>query len=464
MLLSILSDYEGNVTSEQERVIRLTLNSIAATTESYQDRTDGEEDEDSQIDALLREWLEEERKLETEIVVVEPSIVESIESAAFPPLALVAPSELVAATIAEDPVAFLSAVFPKVSTATLASRLREEGSSLETLLEILLNEDYIAATTLNRAHYEEVGDVGGKRNAEGTTRLQRKKEKSVLKASKVLSLTDVLHRPTPRSASPSGWGSVISKPDSNRWVTLDSTANYLATLLHISPGRVTSYYHRYDSSLPLAINALLDALQLERPFISLLHSDEIYSTLASILSSSPPTVLYRLLSATDGDVSDALDLQVKLIEMEKEQGNLLSNGLIGFGAGGDSRRVVVVHEESTLEPIRFTPLVVPKMVNEGGGWRKIIPSSSAFPLPSSSRLPPLDSSTDRSTSKECEVMALEYLVKRNEAYRAAARHFQVGTATAKGSAAYFAEEGREMDRRKRVWESRGSFAVVRERR
>jgi hypothetical protein len=47
--------------------------------------------------------------------------------------------------------------------------------------------------------------------------------------------------------------------------------------------------------------------------------------------------------------------------------------------------------------------------------------------------------------------------------RSAARHFQIG-GVGRGSAFYFAEEGREMDRRKRIWEARAAFAIVGERR
>lgn len=284
----------------------------------------------------------------------------------------------------------------------------------------------------------------------------------------VLSLTDVLHRPKPSSPSMAA-ATLPNDGPPNRWVTLDSTTGYLAALMHIPPGRVTSAYHRFDSSLPLAIESLLNNLEAERPFDSLPDADRLLSELATVLPDHSMAGLVRLLSATEGDASDAMDLKVKLEEIAREEGSPLLNGLFGFGGGGDKRRVAVVHSNSTLEPILPTPL----LVATPGGWVKVAnvaarPTStlsSTISARKRSNAPrgTASFSSEHSSSLDCQAHALIYLEKRNEAFRSAAKHFQSG-GSGRGAAWYWAETGREMDRRKKVWEARAAFALVGERR
>ena len=390
-----------------------------------------------------------------------------------------------------DPLSFLASVFPKLSRTTLASRLDQNAGDLETMVEILLNEDFIASAEEQSTFvgesdfdYDDYGLENGivplakldhLSTGGGARKAQRKKEKSYAKASQVLNLTDVLHRsasPVPSAtATPA---TTFSPLDSNRWVTLDSTAGYLATLLHLPPGRVTSAYHRFDSSLPLAIESLLDTLETERPFDELPDHERLLAELSIVLPDSSTAGLRRLLCATEGDSSDAMDLKLKLEEIFREDGSALMNGLLGFGAGGDSRRVVVVHEGSTLESALKTKRVVPSKQ----GWTKITSpkeplSSNSSSNRSSSNTSSRYASTSTASSSlnptaglsstDCAYHANDYLTKRNDAFRSAARAFQAG-GTQRGVAWYYAEAGRELDRKKRAWEQRAAFAVVGERR
>jgi hypothetical protein len=141
-----------------------------------------------------------------------------------------------------DPIAFLSSVFPKLELSTLRDRLNQI-DDVETLVEILLNEDYIStavflttASPSAKIHEDELINLGkgnGKvgSNANAIARSRRKREKSAKKASQVLSLTDVLHRsssPAPARFAPTNSSKGYAPPsESNRWVTLDSVISFL---------------------------------------------------------------------------------------------------------------------------------------------------------------------------------------------------------------------------------------------
>lgn len=383
----------------------------------------------------------------------------------------------------DDSVNFLSSVFPKLRRSTLFSRV-EETPDLETLMELLLNEEFISATentfpdapAFNFADFEmETGmkEMGIAAGGGAARKKARKREKTALKASQVLSLTDVLHRspvPSPAIASLTAiLPNVFHAPsDTNRWINMDSTSSYLALLLHIPPGRITSAYHRMDSNLPLAIDSLLTTLENERPFIEIPDHERLLTELSIVLPTHSLSGLMRLLSATEGDPSDALDLKLKLEEIAREEGSLLMNGLFGFGGGGDKRRVVVVQENSTLKPIIDAPTIIPGFQ----GWKKVSASSSSGSTSSSRYASSSTTNTSFSSTifipsdwsaTECENQADEYLTKRNDAFRAAARAIQLGGVNRAG-AGHFAEQGREYDRKRKIWEQRRAFAVVGERR
>lgn len=392
------------------------------------------------------------------------------------------------AAAADDPVFFLYSLFPKLSRETLVRRLAASNGQLETMLEELLNEEFLAAENspyvgvhLSDADLDlETGLDAGVRNGStggASRKTRRKREKAAEKAAHVLNLTDVLHRKRPESPMLAKMMPTVAynSAETNRWANLDSSSSYLAVLLHVEPGRVTSAYHRFDSSLPLAIEYLLNDLELERPFYDMADNERLLSELSLVLPDYPLASLIRLLSATNGDPSDAMDLKVKLEEIAREEGSLIMNGLFGFGGGGDDRRVVVLQEHSTLKPLRDAPTIIPAP----GGWRKVatrLPSAGSSSSKSSGR----DSSRSGGSSHasipagpfnaadysaaDCAFHANDFLTQRNDAYRTAAKSFQQGGNGMRGAALYFAEQGRELDRKKRLWEERAAFALVGERR
>lgn len=92
--------------------------------------------------------------------------------------------------IPDDPLLFLSSVFPKLSKALLGDRLDSCGGDLETLVEILLNEDYIDSIpdTTPMPFTHAAGDMllekgTGHGTVAAVARARRKREKSNKKAS-----------------------------------------------------------------------------------------------------------------------------------------------------------------------------------------------------------------------------------------------------------------------------------------
>ena len=337
----------------------------------------------------------------------------------------------------DDPVAFLASVFPRMSLPALRSRL-VSSKDLETLVEELLNEDYISSDSSASSSSASTCSVASSSGSSLTPK-QRRRLKTSAKASQTLSLTSVHSRsssPLLTTVAPSPLA--VAQPLANRWISLDSTSHFLSTLLHVPPGTISSVFHTHDSSLPLTIHSLLTSLSLSRPFSLLPLAEPSLHSLQLLLPSLSCSRLETLLSATDGDVSDAFDLHLFIEDTERAEGSLLQNGLVGFGA--PSARVLL----------------------------PAITATASLPLASASAIRDLEGAAggkaeDAYTSAECAELARGYWEKRNEAFRSAAKHFQQGGG-GRGTAWYWAEVGREMDRRKRRWEARGAFAVVGERR
>lgn len=402
----------------------------------------------------------------------------------------------------DTPLGFLATVFPRLSRDDLESKLSEGNGDVETIVEVLLNEDLIARERDDWIYADQYGSASEHRRDESSetpmSRKERKAAKAAAKASHTLALNDVLHRapppqskrapPSPRPESDSApatpSGGARPRPifpahdEPNRWVTLDSTAMYLARLMRIPAGRFTSAYHRSDASLPLAVEQLLTDLAHERPYEDIRAGEEYMLQLAGLLDHRrSEDEMRRLLSATQGDVSDALALSRKLQDIEREHGSLLANGYFGLGAEDTSRRVALVSDRSTLRPI--VPTQVARPTHEG--WRKVQsrkrlgevdadPSGVQQPV----RLPRRDEMeanddaglATRYSSAECMALAQDYLERRNERYLMAAKHWQRGrggTSGEQGAAWHYSEEGRELDRRRRLWEERAAFALVNER-
>lgn len=382
--------------------------------------------------------------------------------------------------VEDDPLAFLASVFPHIELAQLETKIQEatkakqqaqgavtggtgeaaaagpELSDLEALIEDLLSQDLITSLT------EADAEAAAAENAPAPdpdriadlSKQQKRRVKAAHKASHSYSLTSTPHgsyTPSVGQAPEDGRSAsaLASAPSgANAWVSFSSQASLLATLLHIPPTRVTSTYYQQSSSLPQTISVLLTQLASERVFETLPNALELRTQLRLIV---PPgrasdDDLEVLLSATEGDLSDALDLHHFIREVESKVGTSLTlSSLVSHdspaGAGSTPG----------------TPGAIPGTPD---GF-SLVPGAAA-------RRPPAVATTavgsERYSQRDCVALALEYLVKRNEAFRTAARSFQRGGVGERGAAGYWAEKGREYDRERRKWEERAARATVGERR
>lgn len=399
--------------------------------------------------------------------------------------------------VQDDPLAFLASVFPHIELAQLEAKIKEASSAtadpssasdvetttttttttmaatkpgdLEALIEDLLSQDLITSLT------EADAEAAAAANAPAPdpdrfadlSKQQKRRIKAAHKAANSYSLTSTRQQQQSYASAARGAedGTVASAlaaapSGANAWVSFSSQASLLATLLHIPPTRVTSMYYQQSSSLPQTISVLLTQLATERDFATQIpNALELRAQLRLIV---PPNRasdddLEVLLSATEGDLSDALDLHHFVREVETSMGtNLTLSSLV---AARDSSSTDVVGANSG-----------------GAGGFTLVPSAAAAArrrattannnsnhhhhLLASASAP----TVDRYSYEDCASLALEYLVKRNEAFRTAARSFQRGGRGERGAAGYWAEKGREYDRERRKWEERAARATVGERR
>lgn len=382
--------------------------------------------------------------------------------------------------VQDDPLAFLASVFPHIELALLEAKIKEASSAasptttttttqpgdLEALIEDLLSQDLITSLT------EADAEAAAAANAPAPdpdrfadlSKQQKRRVKAAHKAANSYSLTSTRQQPPPVSYASAARGAedgtaasalAAAPSGANAWVSFSSQASLLATLLHIPPTRVTSTYYQQSSSLPQTISVLLTQLATERDFSTRIpNALELRAQLRLIV---PPNRasdddLEVLLSATEGDLSNALDLHHFVREVEASMGtNLTLSSLVARDSSTDAAA-------------------------GGGGGEKggftLVPSAAArrratTAIDSNHLLASASASTtaaDRYSYEDCASLALEYLVKRNEAFRTAARSFQRGGRGERGAAGYWAEKGREYDRERRKWEERAARATVGERR
>lgn len=201
-------------------------------------------------------------------------------------------------------------------------------------------------------------------------------------------------------------------------------------------------YHQSSSSIARTLSKLLDRLIRERPFSALPEADSLKLQLALILPGVNGQKLEMLLSATNGDLSDALDLNTSIAEIERTEGRLTWTELIAPGSppppppSSSTASAPHTSTSSTAEVLRHRPDAVTTVA----------------------RAPETYSHAD------CVAFEQEFLERRNDAMRSAARHFQRGGMSQRGAAYYWADEGRKLDAKRRVWAERGASALVRERR
>ncbi|KAK4335521.1 Smr domain containing protein [Rhodotorula toruloides] len=367
--------------------------------------------------------------------------------------------------VEDDPLAFLASVFPHIDLAQLEAKIQEVSkpaaagggvaarpADLETLIEDLLSQDLI--TSLTEADAEAAAKAAAPADPDGIAemnRQQKRKVKAAQKASNSYSLTSTPHVSYAAAATaatqPPSMSALASAPSSaNAWVSITSQTSLLSTLLHIPAARITSLYYKQSSSLPHTVSVLLSQLSRERPFETLPNNFELRAQLRLIIppSRANDDVLEMLLSATEGDLSDALDLHHFLRDLESDLGkNLTLISMLSADA-----------PESSVTPLAT-------LSGSSDGFTTVTSLRRSPTLPRASLHP----APDRSHSyNDCAALALEYLEKRNEAFRTAARHFQKGGLGERGAAGYWAEKGREYDRERRKWEERAAKAAVGERR
>ncbi|GAA6064558.1 hypothetical protein JCM10212_006204 [Sporobolomyces blumeae] len=379
----------------------------------------------------------------------------------------------------DDPLAFLASVFPDVDISVLESKIasaRAQSSTsaplpvhdLESLIEDLLSQDLITSLIDDDSHAAQLANPPPDFAAEARAALsktQKRRLKQAQKAKNSFSLTSTPTTPSGNETDPialaGGEGAsasaLFSAPStSNAWASATSHASYLSSLLHVPTTRISSLYYQNSASLPLTLAVLMKQLSAERPFDSLPFSSELKDQFRLVLPrTTSDDEIKVLLSATNGDLSDAIDLKRFVADLENAQGKVLAyNEMVmpfdpaasvvaGDGAGRHARN------GSADSTGSFTQVLTHRGAPLG------TPSSSA---------PPTNPAGRPYTAEECYAMSSEYLEKRNNAFRTAARSFQRGGIGERGAAGYWAEVGRDFERERRKWDERGAKAVVSERR
>lgn len=407
LLTAILSDFPTPTTAD-EIAIRKTLSTLSAASEDEPPEIDGSGT--SEIESALEAWnLDED----------EERAVGGGDGH-------------------DDPVAFLTAVFPKLQGEALWERLANAGGNVESLVEELLSEEFILSSSSGSSSSTSSSDAPSPPTSDASSsprpsKSAKRREKAFIKASSTLSLTSPrLLLPPPRQ--PQSIPPSDAYSTSNLWVSLDSLSLHLATLLDVPPGTITSFFHSHPSSSPpVALRAFIDQLAATRPprswpsienFLQLLGA-EVWETERGEIA----------LRACEGRVGDAVDL----VEVLKDGDSA--------GGGPSSGFAREFHPPTTPRP----PLAASSS------------SARARPPPVP---PPLarDEADSRASFDECQALAQDYTTRRNDAYRAGARHFQKGSRGDRGAAWYWADQGREMGRLARVWEGKAARALVGSRR
>ncbi|GAA5873955.1 hypothetical protein JCM16303_002640 [Sporobolomyces ruberrimus] len=507
LVFAILSDFSSPLSQEDERSARETLESLAASAEVEGDTADRQAaaniDEERNADvselssALEGSILSDTREGNDDIGAGAKSGRQAgqrfwDQSAASttseeggttsrdrpsPKQVAVDPFEFDdTITGFDDPLAFLASVFPDIDVATLEAKIstaqkQSEKSTpfpfqdLEGLIEELLSQDLITSLIDDDSKAAQIANPPPNFEAEAQMVLsknQKRRLKQAQKAQNSFSLTaspaltpSGSSRPDPmiaaaRGIAPSALASAQST--SNAWASISSHASHLSSLLHVPAARISSLYYKNSASLPLTLAVLLKQLSGERPFDSLPFSTELCQQFRLVLPrSASDDEIKVLLSATGGDLSDAIDLKRFISDVENEQGKVLAyNEMITPFDPAASLALEPGHSRnSSAGSIEFTPV--------GTNGATLPPSLRSTAASSAASNKPY-------TSEECYVFAEEYLEKRNNAFRTAARSFQRGGVGERGAAGYWAEVGREYDSERRKWAERAAKAVVGERR
>ncbi|GAA98584.1 uncharacterized protein L969DRAFT_95184 [Mixia osmundae IAM 14324] len=349
----------------------------------------------------------------------------------------------------DEAFAFLETCFPDIPLSQLSVALESAQNDADRAVEILLSEQLIetglqddAASASTSA--DEALATGLSHRSNG----RKKKHKPA--QTQTISLTDVRKTQARRGA-----GSDLSDDDSSthprstrkngvggvsRWILLESQAKSLAMLLHIEPQQITSAYHKADSSLPLALDKIMDELEAKRPCADLPDSVETLAHLKIMFPDRSFGALQRLLSATDGVASDAIDLMWQLDEITRRDGTPLFSALVSSSAHTPTNyRASIVHSNSASIPKEPTPTPVPTLASLP---QRVRPAVSREP-----------------DAAQCTAMADRYRDKRNDAYRSATRLWQSG-GKERTAAGTYSERGREFEAMAKEWDLRAARALV----
>lgn len=229
------------------------------------------------------------------------------------------------------------------------------------------------------------------------------------------------------------------KPPENVWAKTDSTVLYLATLVGIPPGQLSSLFYQNNNSLPLAMSKLMDSV--EESFDTIEDAHGKLGQLQSLFPDRPVSALRRCLTSTKGDVTKAIELFQTLTDLHARQGTPLAHALL--------------LDDNSSKSMRNSALLVHKPNPAAGVQNGRVPAAQKQAAPF--ERPP--------SAIDCVTLAFTLRDKRDEAYRNAARTWQRKTAIGNsGVAAYWADHGRQLDRQARQWDLRGARALVDERR
>ncbi|GAA6009551.1 hypothetical protein JCM10207_003823 [Rhodosporidiobolus poonsookiae] len=383
----------------------------------------------------------------------------------------------------DDPLAFLASVFPDLDVAVLFDKLEARRRAepnvdldLEALVEELLSQELLASLAEDDARAEaetKAASLAAAGAGAGADRQQKRKLKAAQKAAGSFSLTSTPHLPSPSLSGqpPSAGETDLSAPalfsassTSNAWASISSHASYLSTLLRLPASRITSTYYAQSSSLPRTLAVLLSQLSSDRPFSSLPNSSALKSQLGALVPPSPATrsekaredELEALLSATEGDVSDALDLHAFVASVQRDSGAPLAWSML---VARDAPSAAAGSAEVKRSSSEFVPVVA---------GRRRSPELQRVPLPVPSTFSaPASSAEKRYTADDCRRLAALALENRNAAFREAARAFQRGHGRGvgeRGGATVWAEKGRAYERERRRWEEEAARRTVGERR
>ncbi|KAK4050246.1 hypothetical protein OIV83_003567 [Microbotryomycetes sp. JL201] len=340
--------------------------------------------------------------------------------------------------IPDDPLALLASLFPSIGLDNLEKQLTSANNELDKCVENLLSVDL-----LHQLEEEEKAEQAsiGKKSAAPVDKQAKRRVKQAFKAANKISLTSPAYGlpgpPSPAylAAFPASQTAIAqAAPDSNRWASISSEADQLASMLHIPATKIMSTYYACSCSTALTLSTLLNQLAAARPFSDVPGGHDLEVQLSDILPETSIDHRKMLISATEGDLADAMDLDRKIKEVEASEGKLTWSELVS--------------NEQNNEPSSVA--WSPNMTRRQGKLETALNTSSTYDQTAYS-------------VRECATMEADYSQRREEAIRNAMRHFQRGGTAQRGAAYYWAEQGRELDAKRRVWAERHARALVRER-